>query len=295
MRRVATFLVLAVVVTAGIGLWLTRAQSVDPTRFADLSGDADAGETVFVAAGCASCHHAPEAEDDAKRVLAGGQAFPSEFGTFYAPNISSDPDTGIGDWSVADLASALRHGTSPEGRHYYPAFPYTAYTRMTDGQIADLWAFLQTLPADATESRAHDVGFPFNIRRSLGGWKLLYLEDDWIMPADTPQLERGRELVEALAHCGECHTPRDALGGLRREAWLTGAPNPTGDGTIPALTPDELDWSATDIAYYLQSGFTPDYDSAGGHMVAVIENFAQLSAEDRDAVAAYLKALPSAE
>ena len=291
MRRVLLRLVAAALVLAVAGLWVTRPRTVEAERFDAIDGDAGAGEQVFIAAGCASCHHAPKSED--KLVLAGGQMFPSPFGTFVAPNISTDPQAGIGDWDLADLASALRHGTSPEGRHYYPAFPYASYTRMTDRQIADLWAYMQTLPADPTPSQPHQVGFPFNIRASLGGWKLLFLNDGWVMDdPPSPEVERGRVLVEALAHCGECHTPRNALGGLRTDAWLAGAPNPAGKGSIPPLTPEELDWSAGDIAYYLETGFTPDFDSAGGHMVAVIENFAQLPAEDRAAVATYLKALP---
>lgn len=294
MRRLLLFFALALVVGVGAGLWLTRAKTEDPARFAGLAGDADMGRQVFLAGGCASCHHAPKSEE--KLVLAGGQTFPSPFGKFVAPNISPHPEAGIGGWSVADLATALRQGTSPDGRHYYPALPYGAYIRMTDRQIADLWAYLQTLPPDPTPSQAHDLSFPFNIRRSVGGWKLLFLNDDWVLTeVASPQVERGRELVEALAHCGECHTPRNALGGLRTDAWLTGAPNPAGKGTIPPLTPDKLDWSAGDIAYYLETGFTPDFDSAGGHMVAVIENFAQLPKADREAVAAYLKALPAAE
>lgn len=277
-----------------MGLWITRPDRVDSAQFAALAGDAAAGRAVFHAAGCASCHHAPDASGDAKLILAGGQRFPSDFGTFIAPNISPHPEAGIGAWSLEDFANALRHGTSPSGQHYYPAFPYSAYIRMTDTQIADLWAFWQSLPADPTPSAAHEVGFPFNIRFSVGGWKLLYLDSDWVMAGDlSPELTRGRELVEALGHCSECHTPRNALGGLDQSRWLAGAPNPTGRGTIPALTPDKLEWSATDIAYYLESGFTPDYDSVGGHMVAVVENFAKLTAEDRAAVAAYLKALPA--
>lgn len=290
MRRFLVLLLAVALIGGGIGLWLTRPQSVAPEDFASLVGDIAAGETVFLAAGCASCHHAPDAED--KLVLAGGQRFPSDFGTFVAPNVSMHPTAGIGDWTLDQFASAVRFGTAPSGEHYYPAFPYAAYTRMTDQQIADLWAYWQTLPADPTETQPHDVGFPFNIRLSLGGWKLLFLRDDWIMAdASSPQIERGRMLVEALAHCGECHTPRNALGGLRMDAWLAGAPNPTGRGKIPDLRPEALDWSAGDIAYYLETGFDPDFDSAGGHMVAVIENFSKLDVEDRQAVAAYLKDL----
>ncbi|WP_439522638.1 c-type cytochrome [Marivita sp.] len=275
------------------GVWMTRAQPFEAARLVDLTGNAERGAPVFTAAGCASCHTAPDAEGDAKLVLVGGQRFPSDFGTFVAPNVSPHPESGIGNWSLADFAGAVRQGVSPEGQHYYPAFPYTAYTRMTDQDLVDLWAYWQTLPADATPSQPHEVGFPFNIRRSVGVWKQLYLNEDWVIAeADTAEVARGRYLVEALAHCGECHTPRTALGGLDTSQWLTGAPNPSGRGTIPALTPAELDWGPTEIAYYLETGFTPDFDSAGGHMVAVISNFAKLPAGDREAVAAYLKALP---
>ena len=291
MKRVLLVLLLAALGAAGLGFWLTAPSRVSADRLEGLTGDADAGEAVFTAAGCASCHHAPDSDD--KLVLAGGQAFPSDFGTFHAPNISPDPDHGIGDWSFEDFANALLRGVSPEGSHYYPAFPYAAYTHMREQDIADLWAYMQTLPPSQAESQPHEVAFPFNIRRAVGGWKVLFFDPSWVIEdVDTPELERGRYLVEALAHCGECHTPRNALGGLDRDVWLSGAANPSGDGRIPGLTPDRLDWSAGDIAYYLETGFTPDFDSAGGHMVEVIENFAKLPAEDRQAVAAYIKALP---
>jgi len=193
-----------------------------------------------------------------------------------------------------DLANALLEGVSPEGQHYYPAFPYTSYGRMTDGDLVSLFSYLETLPASDIPSLPHEVGFPFNIRRSLGGWKRLFANKDWIA-ADTEdeQLELGRYLVEALGHCGECHTPRNGLGGAQRSAWLTGAPNPSGKGKIPDISPHGLDWSASDIAYYLKEGFTPDFDSVGGSMAAVVENFALLGDADREAVAAYLKAFPT--
>ena len=128
-------------------------------------------------------------------------------------------------------------------------------------------------------------------RLSLGGWKLLFGGTDWVQPAETEQLERGRYLVEALAHCGECHTPRNALGALDTSQWMAGAPNPSGEGRIPGLRAGQLSWSETDIAYYLETGFTPDFDSAGGQMAKVIAGLQRLSPEDRDAIAAYLKAL----
>ncbi len=293
MKRFLTYLFLVGIVVALAGLWITRPRMVEPERFAALTGDAEHGAEVFWAAGCASCHKAKGSED--ATTLPGGQQFKTPFGTFVAPNISSDPTHGIGSWDVTDFASAVLKGTSPDGQHYYPAFPYTTYAKMTDQDVADLWAFLQTIPADATPNEPHDLGFPFNIRASLGGWKFLFLKTDWVAEAATPELERGRYLVEALGHCAECHTPRNALGGPDLAAWMTGAPNPSGEGKIPGVTPAQLDWSAEDIAYYLESGFTPDFDSAGGEMVDVISNTSRLTPGDRAAIAAYVKALPAPE
>ncbi|MFD1508734.1 c-type cytochrome [Lacimonas salitolerans] len=290
MRFILTTVAVLGLLGLGAAWWITRPDPLPEDALAGVTGDADRGEAVFWAAGCASCHAAPDGDDPL--ILAGGQAFPSEFGTFHAPNISMDPQHGIGDWSDLDMANAVMRGLSPSGAHYYPAFPYTGYARMQTQDMADLVAFLRTLPADATPSRDHDVGFPFNIRRAVGGWKTLYADPDWVLSdPETEQVERGRYLVEVLAHCGECHTPRNALGGMDRSQWLRGAPNPSGKGRIPGIAPDQLDWSAGEIAYYLESGFTPDYDSAGGSMAKVVSSFARLTAEDRESVAAYLKAL----
>ncbi|WP_170364472.1 c-type cytochrome [Ruegeria arenilitoris] len=293
MRRLLSIAAGVAVVAGLTGLILTRPQHVDPAELDGIAPDLVRGETVFFAAGCASCHSAPNSEGEEKLVLAGGRRFETDFGTFIAPNISSDPEAGIGSWSALELADALIYGTGPAGQHYYPAFPYTTYTNMTPEDVVSLHAFLGTLPAASQESIAHEVGFPFNIRRSLGGWKLLYLEPGWVVDGDLDvQQQRGRYLVEALGHCAECHTPRDGLGGLSRDQWLTGAPNPSGKGRIPGLTTNHLDWSEADIAEYLKSGFTPDYDSAGGEMAEVIENTSRLSDEDRLAIAAYLKVVP---
>lgn len=295
MRRV--LLALPILVVGGFAaFWgLTRPATVPAEELAGLTGDAVAGERVFWAAGCASCHAADDATGQARLVLSGGQRFASDFGTFVAPNISPDPTHGIGDWTFAQFVTALQEGTSPEGQHYYPAFPYPAYRLATRQDLADLWAFWQTLPVSDQPNQPHELGFPFSIRRTVGVWNLLNLNDDFVVTADlSPEAARGRYLAEALAHCGECHSPRNALGGLDRGAWLAGAPNPTGSGTIPPLTPDQLSWSETEIAAYLNDGFTPEFDSAGGHMVSVIRNMSQLPAADRFAIAAYLKALPEA-
>jgi mono/diheme cytochrome c family protein len=162
--------------------------------------------------------------------------------------------------------------------------------------VADLYAFLKTLPADPTPSQPHELGFPFNIRDSVGAWKLMFLSDEWALPGNlTPTVTRGRYIAEALAHCGECHTPRNMLGGMDTARWLGGAPNPSGDGRIPNITPAKLGWTAPDIVQYLTTGFTPEYDSVGGHMAHVVENMARLPETDRQAVAEYLLAVPSVE
>jgi len=150
------------------------------------------------------------------------------------------------------------------------------------------------LSARATPSLPHEVPFPFNIRRSLGGWKLLFLRETWVITGDlTPAEQRGRTLVEALGHCGECHTPRNLLGGMDRSRWLAGAPDPSGTGTVPNITPGKLRWMAGEIADYLATGFTPEFDRVGGHMAKVVDNFAHLSQADRAAVAAYRKRVPA--
>ncbi|MFT6104933.1 MAG: mono/diheme cytochrome c family protein [Paracoccaceae bacterium] len=282
------------------GLWLTRAKSVDASVLSGLDADLENGARVFAAMGCASCHKATDADATgaAPPILAGGKSFVTPFGTFMAPNISSDPTYGLGGWSDQQIASAVLKGTAPDGTHYYPAFPYASYAKTTPQDIVDLIAHLRTLPADPTPSQPHSLSFPFNIRASLGGWKLLFAEAHG--PSQpllnlSQEEEQGRYLVEVLGHCAECHTPRNRLGGLQRARWLAGAPNPSGKGNIPNITPAALDWSVGDIAEYLSSGFTPEFDTAGGSMAEVIENTARLTDADRLAIAAYLKRVPAVQ
>ena len=295
MRFLVMFVALCVI---GFGVfWIvTKPQTTDPSALAGITPDLARGQAVFIAGGCASCHSAEGATDEARLELTGGQAFPSDFGTFYAPNISPDPETGIGGWTALDLVNAMKHGTSPQGANYYPAFPYATYTHATLEDIVSLHEYLMTLPAERWVNRPHDMMFPFNIRFSLGGWKYLFLRDDWVIgDAPTPELERGRYLVEALGHCGECHTPRNKLGGMDRTRWLAGAPNPSGKGSIPNITPAKLNWSENDLMTYFTSGFTPDFDTVGGHMTEVVENLKQMPESDLLAIIAYLKAVPAAE
>jgi mono/diheme cytochrome c family protein len=278
---------------------LTIPQSLSAAEMAALgTGDAGRGERIFHAGGCSSCHARPKAAGAAQLELVGGRELKTPFGVFVPPNISSDPTDGIGAWSLEDFANAMLRGVSPEGRHFYPAFPYPSYARMKPADVADLFIYMKTLPAVAGKAPGHRLGFPFNIRRGLGLWKLFYLSDQPViaLAADAPEkVQLGRYLVEGPGHCGECHTPRDFAGGAKSGQWLAGAPAAEGSGIVPNITSGEGgigSWSETDIAHYLESGFTPDFDSVGGTMVDVQKNMAQLSADDRAAIAAYLKAVP---
>lgn len=296
MRGIVRLFVILILVAGAAGIFLTRPVHLTEGDVAGLSGDVVAGEAVFWAAGCASCHSAEDAEGEARLILSGGQAFPSDFGTFRAPNISSDPTQGIGNWTLPEFLTALQNGISPDGQHYYPAFPYSAYRLAERQDLADLYAFIQTLPASDVPSEPHDVGFPFSIRRAVGGWNLLYARGGFVVDDPlSPEAERGRYLAEALAHCGECHTPRDAIGGLDRNRWLAGAPDPSGRGTIPNITPAALGWSGAEIAAYLNDGFTPEFDVVGGHMRSVVMNMGELGDAERNAIAQYLLELPDVE
>lgn len=282
---------------------MTSPQTVEEADLPDHAPDRAAGERIFWAGGCASCHASPvdgkRAKGDDKLLLGGGLELETDYGVFRVPNISSHPGDGIGEWSLVEFINAMQRGVSPDGRHYYPSFPYTSYARMPVEDVMDLKAFLDTLPPVEGRIEPHSLGFPWSIRRGLGAWKRRYLDTDPLaLPASATLEDRGRLLVEGAGHCGECHTPRDRLGGLVRERWLAGAPNPEGRGRVPNITPGGKtisEWSAADIAYYLESGFTPEFDTVGGSMVSVQENMSKLSKKDREAIAAYLMALPALE
>ncbi len=297
-RLGAAAIALAAVAAAG-GWLLTAPQRIDAAQVAALgSGDVARGERIFYAGGCTSCHAKPGAQGDEVLQLGGGLELKTPFGTFVAPNISSDPNDGIGSWPAEDLANAMLKGTSPDGSHFYPAFPYASYARMQPSDIGDLHAFMETLPAVSGRAPEHRLGFPFNIRRGLGLWKLLFLSEEPVvaLPEDASDaVKLGRYLTEGPGHCGECHTPRNAIGGTDKGRWLAGAAAAEGEGKVPNITSGEGgigDWSENDIAYFLESGFTPDFDTVGGSMAAVQRNMAKLRPEDREAIAAYLKAVP---
>jgi mono/diheme cytochrome c family protein len=276
--------------------FLTIPQTVPASALGAHTLDLANGKTMFNIGGCTSCHAVPKAEDKTK--LGGGLGLNSPFGTFYTPNISSDAKDGIGGWTEAQFVTAMNKGTSPSGEHYFPAFPYTSYQRITFDDLRDLFAYLKTLPAVQGRVRDHDVPFPFNIRRMLGGWKLLFLDGAPFKPdpSQSAVWNRGAYLVNGPGHCAECHSPRNILGGIITSLRFTGGPSPDGQGGVPNITQFKLkDWSVADIAGTLENGMTPDADSVGGTMVEVVRNTAQLSVSDRTAIATYIKSLPAVE
>jgi mono/diheme cytochrome c family protein len=253
-------------------------------------GDATAGRRIFFAGGCDSCHATPGQPDPLR--LGGGLELKTPFGSFYPPNISMDPVDGVGRWRDVDFANALLSGVSPSREHFYPALPYTSYQRMTPGDVADLIAFLRTLPAVPGRAPPHKLAFPFSIRRGLGLWKLLYFDNSGLKPVagQTEEWNLGRYLVQGPGHCGECHTPRGILGEMLTDKALTGAPAPDGKGKTASLVDAKFgEWTTADITEALDSGFTPSGDALGGAMAAVVRNTAQLRDSDRDAIAIYLK------
>ncbi len=272
--------------------------------FAHTASAADLknGRSMFFAGGCASCHAAPASaacdnpKIKDKLILSGGRCLKTPFGTFYAPNISPDKESGIGGWSSAQFIKAMKEGISPKGEHYYPVFPYTSYQRMREGDLLDLKAFLDTLPAAKSRVPGHDLSLPFQMRQTLAAWKWMFLDGQSFKPdpKKSAKLNRGAYLVEGPGHCGECHSPRNLLGGVITDKRFSGGPDPEGKGIVPNITPHKTgiaNWSEADIVTALETGLTPSFDTFGGTMVKVQENMAELSADDRAAIAAYIKSL----
>jgi len=298
-RARTRWIVAAVLVLAALagGGWVLSAPrpAFDRTGNAipDQGGDPDKGRLVFAAGDCASCHASPGQTDRFR--LGGGMALASLYGTFRVPNISPDPVDGIGRWRTVDLANALLSGVSPAGTHYYPVFPYSSFVHMTVADVGDLMAFLRTLPPVAGRPPPHELTFPFTIRRFLGFWKLLFL-DRRALPMDPGRgaaWNRGRYLVEAVAHCAECHSTRDVFGAVKPATRFAGGPNPEGTGFAPNITPAGIGtWSVQDIVAALTTGRTPDGRVMGASMADVVTNMAMLPQSDREAIAVYIKSLP---
>jgi mono/diheme cytochrome c family protein len=239
------------------------------------------------------CHTEPGGTE-----YAGGRALKTPFGTFYGPNITPHPQAGIGAWSDEDFLRALKRGVSPEGHPYYPAFPYTSFAGIAEEDALAIKAFLFSLPASDRQAKAHDLSFPYSLRLALWPWRWLYFEADppALAAEATPEVRRGAYLVEALGHCGECHTPRNWLGARDQDRKLAGnTEGPEGD-KVPNITPDPDtglgSWSPEDVIRVLEKGLLPDFDAVGGAMGEVVKATSKLTLEDRAAIAAYLASLP---
>jgi mono/diheme cytochrome c family protein len=304
LRNLAAVIVLGAALGFAVFWIVTIPASVSASALPPHTPNLDNGKTMFNIGGCASCHAVPSKEPQKvdRTRLGGGLALPSPFGTFYAPNISPAPKDGIGAWSDADFVSAMWDGTAPDGSHLFPAFPYDSYRHMQLNDVRDLFAYLKTLPPVTGKVRDHDLAFPFNIRRLVGGWKLLFLKGGPYVPdpSQSAQWNRGAYLVNGPGHCAECHSPRNFLGGIIDSERFAGGPAPDGKGWVPNITPaglgrwgdDKIAWSEKDIAHFLDDGMNPAGDFAGDGMADVIGNTSQLSADDRVAIANYIASLP---
>jgi mono/diheme cytochrome c family protein len=296
LRKLSLIVVLLIVAGAVIFWVITAPATVPASALPPHTPDLANGKVMFYAGGCASCHATP-GQQDATR-LGGGLALVSPFGTFFPPNISPDRQDGIGAWREADFVTALLKGTSPDGQHYYPAFPYPSYQRMKLDDVRDLFAYLHTLPPVTGQAPAHQLPLPFRWRRLIGGWDFLFVDGKPFAadPGKSTQWNRGAYLVNGPGHCAECHSPRNILGAVETDKRFAGGPDLSGKGWVPNITQKGLaDWSEKDIAYLLDSGQTPDGDSVGGSMTDVIRNTSQLPEADREAMAVYVKSLPPVE
>lgn len=257
------------------------------------------GRAVLEAAGGCTCH--TDFDDDGPP-LAGGRPLATPFGVYYSTNITPDPETGIGRWSDADFARAMREGRAPDGSAYFPVFPYTSFTGMSDEDLRALKAYLFSLAPVRRENRPHDVWPPFSWRLSARIWQWLHFEPARFVPdpSQTAAWNRGAYLVHAVAHCGECHTPRTLTGTIDRSRWLAGASDGPEGELAPNITPHETTgigrWTAADLVWYLQMGFDPDGDDAQGLMRETIEHgFQHVPRTDLEAIATYLATVPPIE
>ena len=296
-RRLWVISAASAIVAAAAGIWFltapVRFTSAEVGRVSDTAGDAARGKLIFAAGDCASCHASPGQAD--RLHLGGGLALTSPFGTFRAPNISMDPVDGIARWTAKDLANALLRGVSPDGRHYYPVFPYSSFTHMRSEDVQDLMAYLRTLPAVKGRAPDHELNLVFGIRRFVGFWKLLYFKSGPIVvdAGHDESWNRGRYLTEAVAHCAECHSSRDLFGGIKPGTRYAGGQDPEGTGFYPNITPARIgDWSEQQVAAMLQTGNTPNHGRVGSSMADVVTNTAMLPDSDRKAIAVYVKSLP---
>ena len=240
-------------------------------------------------AGCRSCHTVPGAP-----AFAGGLAVKSPFGTFYSPNITPSREYGIGSWTAKEFLKAVWFGVSPKGHHYYPAFPYTSYTAMTPDDVLSIKAYLDTLAPVQKSNRNHDLVFPISFRSLMIFWKWIYFTAGQYEPREDRDMQwnRGRYLANAVLHCGECHTPRDFLGGMDHTREFIGTKEAFTGEKVPNITPHKKTgigmWTRQEFITFMKSGTKPDFDNVQGSMKEVIRaSSSKLEKRDLDALASY--------
>ncbi len=302
-RNFALFLLLVLLVSASASLW--RAQSVESGTIVhseDLSPSelVARGEYLVTAGNCASCHTTQHGA-----FMSGGIQFRTPFRTIYSTNITPDQHTGIGNWNEIDFLNSLRHGVRPDGDHLYPAFPYTAYTKASDDDILAMFAYLKSIKPVRTSPPQNDLVFPFNFRPLVAFWKLLYFRPGVYEAHEdqSDQWNRGAYLVEALAHCSACHTPRNNLGAERVTAHMGGGEFLDLVGqehyrpwSAPNLTTTERGlalWSEQDLADYLKTARNDMLESFGPMNEVIINSTRYLESQDIEAMVTYLKSLPA--
>jgi mono/diheme cytochrome c family protein len=301
-RKLIAVIIVLAIIAAIVGWVLTSPKTLAASDLPNHTPDLANGAFMFHAGGCDSCHADRAARGEDRLKLGGGLVLESPVGKFHVPNISPDPQHGIGNWTTLQFVNAMKMGVAPDGAHLYPAFPYYSYQRMKLEDIIDLKAYLDTLPPVAVSVPPHELLFPFSIRRGLGAWKLLYIDGKTFEPdpAASAEVNTGAYLVIAPGHCGECHSPRGITQAIDESRALSGAPSPDGKGWIPNITPDVKTGigalSHEDIVTVLTGGLSPlTFDSLGGEMAQVTR---ELKAADEmrpgtvAAIATYLQSLP---
>lgn len=266
---------------------------------ADLSELEKSGQYLANAGNCISCHTSENGKP-----FAGGLAFETEFGTIYSTNITSDPEFGIGQWSLDEFEAAVRHGERPNGENLYPVFPYTSYTMISDQDVAAIYAFLKTIEPVKYTHPENDLSFPYNQRWAVGLWKSLYFDEERFepQPEQSQQWNRGAYLVEGLGHCGMCHSPRNFMGATDPDLAMTGGTYMTrvegklSTWSAPNLTSADNGlamWPQEDITDYLKLGFSHRASVFGPMNKVVLNSTRHMSVEDVTAMAVYLKSLPA--
>ncbi len=261
--------------------------AADGIARADDSSLIQRGEYLSKAADCVACH-----TTEGGKPFAGGLAFKTPMGTLYSPNITPDPQTGIGHWTDQDFLNALHKGIGKNGEHLYPAFPYTSFASLSDDDVKAIRAYLMSLPAVSQPNKANQMPFPFNQRYLMAAWNLLNFHPQKI----DPQQDRGQYLAVALGHCAECHSPRTLTMGTDSSRYLGGG---SVDGwTAFNITPDVNSgigqWSVDEIKTYLKTGNLAGKAQAAGPMAEVVRNSTQyMSDSDLTALAQYLKTIPA--